>query len=58
MWKVFVFENGKKKLIYNKQWTPTCDDMSVVHKVRGKKYQVVSPKGEDVTKFFPYGIET
>jgi hypothetical protein len=58
MWKVYVIENGKERLIYNSQWMPTVDDMSVVAKVRGKKYKVISPKGVDVTEHFPYGIET
>lgn len=58
MWKVYIVENGKEKLIYNNRWMPTTDDMAVVDKVRGKKYKVVSPQGKDVTASFPYGIET
>lgn len=58
MWKVFTIENGKEKLIYHKQWMPTTDDMSVVAKVRGKKYKVVAPDGRDVTGSFHYGEET
>ena len=58
MWKVFVLENGKEKLIYNNRWMPTIDDMSVVAKVRGKKYKVLSPNGKDVTSNFPYGMPT
>ncbi len=58
MWKVFIIENGVEKLIYKSRWMPTVDDMSVVAKVRGKKYKVISPTGKDVTSGFPYGIET
>ena len=58
MWQVFVIEGGKEKRIYNNRYMPTCDDMSVVAAVRGKKYRVVSPQGKDVTSSFPYGIET
>lgn len=58
MWKVYVIEDGKEKLVYNDRWCPTIDNMSVVAKVRGKKYKVVSPQGKDVTTSFRYGMET
>lgn len=58
MWKVYVIENGKEKLIYNSRWTPTIDDMSLVSKVRGKKYKVITPDGKDATDSFPYGSPT
>jgi hypothetical protein len=58
MWKVYIIEKGKEKLIYNDRWAPTIDNMSVVAKVRGKTYKVVSPEGKDVTQHFPYGMET
>ena len=58
LWKVLVIEGAKEKLIYHDRWMPTIDDMSVVAKVRGKKYKVLSPAGKDVTSSFPYGIET
>jgi hypothetical protein len=59
MWKVFIIKaDGSEKLIYHKRWMPTTDDMAVVSAVRGKKYKVVSPAGEDVTRHFRYGEET
>lgn len=58
MWKVFIVENGREKLIYHKKWMPTTDDMSVVAKVRGKKYKVLTPDGRDVTGSFNYGEPT
>ncbi len=58
MWKVYVIENGKEKLVYHDRWMPTIDDMSVVAKVRGKTYKVISPEGKDVTSHFPYGTPT
>jgi hypothetical protein len=58
MWKVYVIEDKKEKLVYNNRWMPTIDNMEVVSKVRGKKYKVVSPEGKDVTSSFPYGTPT
>lgn len=58
MWKVFVIENGKERLVYNGRWMPTIDDMSVVDEVRGKTYKVLNPAGKDVTSSFRYGEET
>jgi hypothetical protein len=58
MWKVFIIENGKEKMIYRSRWMPTTDDMAVVAAVRGKKYKVLSPHGKDVTSSFNYGEET
>jgi hypothetical protein len=58
MWQVFVIEGTTKKRVYNGRYMPTVDDMAVCAAVRGKKYQVLSPQGEDVTNHFPYGIET
>lgn len=58
MWTVYVIENGKQRLIYRSRWSPTIDDMEVVHKVRGKTYRVLNPSGVDVTASFRYGTPT
>ncbi len=58
MWKVYIMEDGEWKLVYRDRWSPTIDNGNVVAKVRGKLYKVISPRGEDCTRSFPYGTPT
>jgi len=58
MWQVLVIEGDKERVVYRDRWMPTTDNMQVVGRVRGKKYKVLNPKGEDKTSQFHYGQET